>query len=259
MTGLHAHPGVRRDAVRNYHRILDAGREVLGESGASASMEDIAARAGVGVGTVYRRFDSKDALIDELLRLALEELIAVTERALERTDGDGLEELLRGLGQSFADHARYANLLLDRPADPAASGRIRAAIDELTARAIAAGTVHPGTTAADVMALIWAMRGLIQTAGEVAPGNWQRFLAIHLAGLRGAHRPRSAQNLRPNGLGYPEPVQPLRPGRLPSLGASRGCGARADRPGLGTDTEPGSGRGVALRQAGGRAAARRAC
>ena len=177
----------RRDAVRNYHRILDAAREVLGESGAEASMEEIAARAGVGVGTVYRKFASKDALIDELLRLAMEEITAATERALARTDGHGLDELLRALGQSFADHARYANLFLERPTDPAAGGRIRAAIGELTARAATAGTVDPGITAADVMALIWAMRGLVQ-AGEVALPDWQRFLDIHLAGLRAASR-----------------------------------------------------------------------
>jgi AcrR family transcriptional regulator len=182
---------VRRDAVRNHHRILDAAREVLGESGAGASMEEIAARAGVGVGTVYRRFASKDALIDELLRLALEQLTEVTERALARTDGYGLAELLRGIGQSFDDHARYANLLLERPADPAASRRIQAAIGELTHRATAAGTVQPGITADDVLALIWAMRGLIQSPGEVAPGEvapgaWSRFLDVHLAGMAAA-------------------------------------------------------------------------
>ena len=134
----------RRDAVRNYQRILDAAREVFGESGADACIEEIAARAGVGVGTVYRRFASKDALIDELLRLALEELMTAADRALARTDGHGLEELLRAFGQSFAEHARYANLLLERPADAAAARRIRAAIEELTARAVAAGTVRPG-------------------------------------------------------------------------------------------------------------------
>jgi AcrR family transcriptional regulator len=186
--GASQHPALatRRDAVRNYHRILAAAREVLGESGADASMEVIAARAGVGVGTVYRRFASKDALIDELLQLALAQVLAATERALARTDGYGLEELLRALGQSFADHARYASLLLRRRTEDAAARRIRAAVSELTARAAAAGTVSPGTTAGDVMALIWAMRGLVQATGGIAPGGWQRFLDIHLAGLRAA-------------------------------------------------------------------------
>ncbi len=177
-------PGTRRDAIRNYQRILDAGREVLGESGADASMEQIAARAGVGVGTVYRRFASKDALIDELLLLALEQLLAATDQALARTDGRGLQELMTVMGQSFADHARYASLLLDRPSDPEASRWIRTAVGELTTRAVAAGTVRSGITPDDVLALIWAMRGLVQAGGDTPPSDWRRFLDIHLAGMR---------------------------------------------------------------------------
>jgi AcrR family transcriptional regulator len=185
-TRPHRPPAARRDAVRNYYRILDAAREVLGESGADASMEEIAARAGVGVGTVYRRFASKDALIDELLQLAHEEVLSATERALLRTDGHGLDELLHAIGESFASHARYASLLLQRPTDAATTRRIRAAIEELTARAVTAGTVNPAITVSDVLALILAMRGLVQAAGEVAPGAWQRFLDIQLAGMRAA-------------------------------------------------------------------------
>jgi AcrR family transcriptional regulator len=177
-------PRARRDAVRNHQRVLAAAREVLGESGADASMEETAARAGVGVGTVYRRFTSKDALIDELLRLALEQVLASTEHALARPDGQGPEELLHALGQSFADHARYAGLLLQRHTADDTARQIRGAIDELTARALTAHTVNPELTSGDVLALVWAMRGLVQATAEVAPGAWRRFLDIQLAGMR---------------------------------------------------------------------------
>jgi AcrR family transcriptional regulator len=188
---------LRRDATQNYHRVLEAAREVFGESGAEASIEDIAARAGVGIGTVYRRFASKEALIDELLRLALADIIEAGDRALAQTgnggrpegqgggeEHDGLEEFLRAITRPFADHARYADLLLQRQADPAATARIRAAIAELTERAVAAGTVNPQITLGDVMALIWSLRGLAQSTVEVAPDAWQRYLDIHLAGMR---------------------------------------------------------------------------
>jgi AcrR family transcriptional regulator len=174
----------RRDAVQNHQRVLDAAREVFGESGADAGIEEIAARAGVGVGTVYRRFASKDGLIDELLRLVLEDMMASAEQALARADGHGLDDFLRAIGQSFADHMRYANLLLSRPADPAASRRIRATLAELTARAVAAGTVNPDITTGDVLAVVWAIRGIVGAAGEIAPEVWRRHLDIHLAGMR---------------------------------------------------------------------------
>ena len=90
----------------------------------------------------------------------------------------------------MAGHARYANLLLDRPVDPAATARLRAAVGELTGRAVAAGTVAPGITAADVMALVRGMRGLVQAAGEADPRGWPRFLDIHLAGMRAGVCPR---------------------------------------------------------------------
>jgi AcrR family transcriptional regulator len=180
---------LRRDAVRNYERVLDSAREVFGQSGSDACMEEIAARAHVGVGTVYRRFASKHALMDELLRLALDDLIEAAGEALARTDGRGLEHLLRAFGQSFAEHASYAHLLLEREPDPAATATIRAAIAELTGQAIAAGTVGPGVTTGDVTALLAGMRGLVQAPGDPAADTWQRFLDIHLAGLRTAAAP----------------------------------------------------------------------
>jgi AcrR family transcriptional regulator len=178
-----AHRGLRRDALRNQERILAAARDVFGESGADAAMEEIAMRAGVGVGTVYRRFANKDALIDELLKLALNDLLADADRALARTDGFGLHELLHAFGRSFAEHARYANLLLQRQPDAVAERAIRAATTELTKRAVAAGTVSLGITVADVTVLASALRGLIHGGGEVSPKTWRRFLDLHLAGM----------------------------------------------------------------------------
>jgi AcrR family transcriptional regulator len=207
--------GQRRDAVRNYQRILAAAGAVLGESGADASMEEIAARAGVGVGTLYRRFASKDALIDELLRLSLEQSLAMARQALDCPGGEGLERLLRGLGALFAGHARYAHLFLERGADSAAGMEIRAAVKELTARALAAGTLNPGVTLGDVMSLIWAMRGLTQATGGVAPGSWERFLEIHLAGLRGAGSLSASRALSAGQLSELLPGQPAPTGSSP--------------------------------------------
>jgi hypothetical protein len=123
------------------------------------------------------------ALIDELLRLALMDLLTDVHRALARTDGFGLHELLHAFGQSFAERARYANLLLERQLDAAAEQEIRAAIIELTARAIAAGTVSADITVAGVTALAAGLRGLIQAGGEVSSSTWPRFLDLHLAGM----------------------------------------------------------------------------
>jgi AcrR family transcriptional regulator len=197
---------LRRDAVRNHERILDAAREVFGEAGAAATMEEIAVRAGVGVGTVYRRFTSKDALTDELLRLAMDDLTTAAEQALARTDGFGLHQLLRAFGRSFAEHARYATLLLEREPDAAATGRIRAAAAELTARAVAAGTVAASITTDDTLALASAMRGLVQTHGDLGPDAWQRFLDIHLAGLSHAELapPPASATARGSTSGQPE-------------------------------------------------------
>jgi AcrR family transcriptional regulator len=177
-------PAARRDAVRNYYRILGAAREVLGEKGADASMEQIAARAGVGIGTVYRHFASKDSLIDELLQQSLDTVLTAAEAALDRSDGEGLEQLLRAIGRSLADGARYAHLLLQRQTDNDRSLRVRAAVAELTTRAVQTGTVRSDVTFSDIMALIWGMRGLIEATHQTEPDSWQRFLVVHLSGLR---------------------------------------------------------------------------
>lgn len=175
----------RRDAARNHQRVLDAARELLGELGAEAGMEQIAARAGVGVGTVYRRFPSKDSLIEELVSLVSAELIEVGERALEQDDGSGLETFLRAIGRSLAEHRRWAGLLLPRETRAKCSStQVRAQLGKLLDNAHRAGTISAQVRPGDVMALVWSMRGLIEACGDVAPDAWQRYLDIHLTGFR---------------------------------------------------------------------------
>lgn len=174
----------RRDALLNDSRVLQAASDVLAESGTQASMEEIAARAGVGVGTIYRRYASKESLIDALIAQVMGELREAADVALAAPDGTGLRDFLFALGTFFATHRRYAALLLDR-GDEASAERVRRDLAELTRRAVAAGEVGAGTELGDVIALVWSLRALVETTEELAPGTWRRHLEIHLAGLKG--------------------------------------------------------------------------
>jgi AcrR family transcriptional regulator len=164
--------------------VLDAARAVLGESGPEASMEQIAARAGVGVGTVYRCFPSKDALIDELVRQVMDSLLTAGEAALVEDDGHGLERYLFVLGEMLTEHRRYAGLILARGSESTAR-QVRAHLVKFTETAIRTGTLDAAVTVGDVMTLVWSLRAVIETTGGIAPHAWRRYLDIHLGGLRG--------------------------------------------------------------------------
>ncbi len=182
-----------RDTAPNDARVLQAAREVLAELGPHASIEQIAARGGVGIGSIYRRIPSKDALIDELIRLVMDDLDAAARTAMANEDGTGLDQFLRVLGASFVEHRRYATLMLARGSDETATRHVRTQIAALTDNARRAGTLNPDVTLGDVMSLIWSLRALAETTGELAPHAWQRHLEIHLAGmraLRGSQWPR---------------------------------------------------------------------
>lgn len=176
----------RRDAARIQERVLAAAREVLGEAGPEASMERIAARAGVGVGTVYRRFPGKESLVEHLVTLVTDELVEAADRALAEDRGDGLEHFLRELGRSLADNHRWAGLLMPGQTGTACRTlEVRARIALLLEDAQRRGALPPEVALGDVMALVWGMRGVIEVCGDVAPDAWQRYLDIHLAALRG--------------------------------------------------------------------------
>src|ERR671933_90846 len=81
-----AAPPLRRDAERNRQRILDAARELFAERGLAVTLNDVADHAGVGVGTVYRRFPDKAELVEALFEQRLEGIVGLLEEALENPD-----------------------------------------------------------------------------------------------------------------------------------------------------------------------------
>lgn len=174
---------MRADALRNYQRVLDAAHDVIAEYGIEAPMEVIANRAGVGIGTVYRRFPSKRALVAELVRINMDALAQAARTARDLPNGMGLEAWLSAVGHRLADQRGYADKLVGQ-ADERSAEILRCLVDDLLDDAKAHGRVREDLTLGDVMAITWALRGVIDTAGDIATRAWQRHLEIQLAGMR---------------------------------------------------------------------------
>lgn len=174
----------RRDALRNDAIVINAARVVFAEQGPQASMESIASRAGLGVGTIYRRFAGKDALLDAIARLFTEEIDQAAASALADPDpGAGLERFLDFVGAFNAEKRRYAAELADRVSGDevgATEDRVR----HLTRNAVASGYLAPDVTGEDIKALIVAIRGVVAASPDGDDAPWRRFVRVHLAGLR---------------------------------------------------------------------------
>jgi AcrR family transcriptional regulator len=172
--------------------VLDAARECFAESGCSAQMEDLAARAGVGVGTVYRHFPNKDAVVQALVDDYFAELGARAETALEIEDP----------WEAFATYIWGAADLLGANrglSEVTAGGQMReaaertpfySAVGELIARAQRAGAMRPDVTIEDVPMIMCSLGRVQQMGAGTDASDWRRHLTIMLDGLRpAAHSP----------------------------------------------------------------------
>src|SRR3954454_24077425 len=188
---------LRRDAELNRQRILTAAADAFAEGGLAVTMDEIARRAGVGVGTVYRRFPDKELLVEALFEQRIDEFVALAEAA--RDEPDPFAGLVRFfetfLTVQAADRAlKEVVLAPPRGAGRAARARDRIGpiVDDLLARALAAGAVRPDVAASD-LALIQFMLGAgLAFTHDVAPETWRRVLAIVLDGLRPQREATSA-------------------------------------------------------------------
>lgn len=188
---------LRRDAEENRKRLLRAAWEVFAELGPEAGVEEIARRAGVGMGTLYRRFPTKEALVLALNDALMEELLDHTRRTLaEDADGSGLEQCLWFTGQVMSAHHGSLTRLWQGNL-PSADPRRQehwALVRKLLERAQEAGRVRADLTLTDVYLAVLALRGLVEDTATIAPEAWKRFLEVQLAGFRPAITPE---------LGYP--------------------------------------------------------
>jgi AcrR family transcriptional regulator len=174
---------MRADARRNRERILKAAREVFAEEGAAAQMEPIARRAGVGVGTLYRNFPTRRALIGAMRAEWTAERTANLEHALATADPwTAVTEYVHRGAEAMSRDAGLREVFPDLPAKettPEAEAEFRDRLAVLIRRAHDAGVLRPEVTAETYNGMMVGLGAAI-TAGT----DWRLAADILLAGLR---------------------------------------------------------------------------
>jgi AcrR family transcriptional regulator len=181
---------MRADAQRNYGRLLSAAAAAFAEHGADdVSLEEIARRAGVGIGTLYRHFPTRQALLEAVYREQVEAVRAAAEEQLQSdAPGAALAAWLRVLVDfSSTKHSLTTALLatMDKDSDllSSCSAVIRGAAEALLARAQEAGAVRADADAKDLIRLVHAVN-LAAQYGPADPDQRDRMLGFVLDGLR---------------------------------------------------------------------------
>ena len=181
---------LRADARRNREKVVAAAAAAFAESGLEAQMEDIARRAGVGVGTLYRHFPTKETLVDALAAAHFERLAAIAEAALE-DPGDPWDVFAAAIwraANAVAADVAWCELIGGRPsaAEAASRGqkRLAAAMTTLIARAQAAHVMREDATVEDVRTIMCGFGHVAAAQRAGGALDWERYLEIALDGLR---------------------------------------------------------------------------
>lgn len=231
---------MRADAARNRLKVLDAARAAFAEHGRNAQMDDVARRAGVGVGTVYRHFPTKEslalALIDQrfesMLAFIRDELLVDPDpwRAIERSFEfcATTQEADRGYADVVASVAGGDPIVGGGPRGPSAARMVEMMelTEQLMARAHAAGAVRSDLVAADMPPFYAGLASVVQ-AGVA---NWRRYVELLLDGLRPEAGPRGeadAGSASRGAAGSPAGSRP--PGAAGSRSRSPGAAASRSR------------------------------
>ena len=194
---------LRADAARNRTRILDAARTAFAESGLDVGVEEIARRAGVGKGTLYRRFPTKDALVRAIFEDRLDELEAMADRALAEPDAwEAFRRFMADAARMQASDQGFLDVVAQRGSvlSPEHRRRFLSILQQPLQRAQAQRCLRDDLVAED-LPLLLRMVGATTRPGPTGPSageHWPRYLSLLLDGLR----PEAASRL---------PAGPARP------------------------------------------------
>jgi AcrR family transcriptional regulator len=169
---------LRADARRNLERVLDAATEAFAASGPDVSIDDIARLAGVGHGTVFRRFPTKDDLIYAVIERHVAQMQAMAEEALAADDpGEAFFDFARQVAELSMSTPGLHRCDVHRGSNPGAAELDRLVV-QIVSRAQQAGAVRADVEPLDVQLLV---RSALTSAPS---GQWRRYLEVVLDGLR---------------------------------------------------------------------------
>jgi AcrR family transcriptional regulator len=178
----------RADARRNRERVIAAARAVFGEHGRDAQMDDVARQAGVGVGTVYRHFPTKQALLGALIVDAFDRIAAAGRQALDEPDPwAGLTRVLWFAAETLAGDRAFSEIMASDYEVPAGAtagqASLTESVTELMRRAQEAGSLRADAIVDDVPMLMCGV-GMGQVKPHRCDASWRRHLQIVIDGLR---------------------------------------------------------------------------
>jgi AcrR family transcriptional regulator len=179
----------RADAQRNRERLLAVAKTAFADEGADVSLDEIARRAGVGIGTLYRHFPTREALVEAIFAERVGEFLALAEAGLAEPDAwAGLVGFLEATLELQRSDRVLKEIFLRYPPGEGrlaeTRAQMRAQFDELIGRARDQGVLRPDFTVADLALLLWSFAPVIDATADTAPEAWRRHLHWLLDGLR---------------------------------------------------------------------------
>ncbi|MBJ7520342.1 MAG: TetR/AcrR family transcriptional regulator [Solirubrobacteraceae bacterium] len=181
--------GLRADAERNRQRLLDAAAELFAERGLDVSLQEIAAHAGVGVATAYRRFPDRAALVDELFDQRLGQVIAIAQEGLEHDDPwVAFVQVMEGILERMSGNLGLKQLMMGEVRAGERQARLRAQLlpvmSQVIRRAQEAGEVRPDLEPTDMPIFNVMITAGMHLTQPTHPDHWRRMLVIMLDGIR---------------------------------------------------------------------------